>query len=588
MYGQCNNARVKQPLSESRLANLGANAIHRAFDRFQRQHKAITRRARSRFEARDWAGMQADSRIRLDLYGEVVDKVVEEIGGLLGELTADRFVWASMKAVYSGLIGEREDWELAETFFNSATRRVFTTVGVDHRVEFVATDFTNPPTRHAQEVFHRYERDASTAALVEAVLTDFRFQTLYKDIRRDAKLVAVEIENHLVEIGLPAEPGRVDIAKSVFFRNKGAYLVGRIESGSTVVPLVLALRNVEAGVVVDAVLLDEDAVSILFSFTRSYFHVEVDRPYDLIQFLRSILARKPFSELYNAIGYHKHGKTEQYRDLLAHLASSHEHFEVAPGAAGLVMVVFAMPGWDYVFKVMRDVFGAPKQTTRIGVMEKYKLVFRHDRAGRLIDAQEFEHLQFRRQRFDQDLLDELLSACSRTVRLDGDHVVVDHAYVERRVDPLNLYIREAEHDAAVAAVTDYGQAIRDLAVSNIFPGDMLLKNFGVTRHGRVVFYDYDELALLTACRFRKMPVAAYDEDEMAENPWFGVDEDDLFPEEFRNFLGMPAPLREVFEWHHADLFDVGFWKAVQQRLADGEIIDIFPYGPDQRLAAATA
>jgi isocitrate dehydrogenase kinase/phosphatase len=354
--------------------------------------------------------------------------------------------------------------------------------------------------------------------------------------------------------------------------------------GPETVPLVLALRNGEAGVVVDAVLVDEDDASVLFSFTRSYFHVEVERPYDLVQFLSSVMPRKPVAELYSAIGFHKHGKTEQYRDLLAHLAGNPGRFAPAPGVPGLVMVVFTMEGYDFVFKVIRDVFGAPKRITRSRVRDRYRLVFRHDRAGRLIDAQEFEHLQFERDRFEPALLDELLTACSRLVRIEGDRVVIDHAYVERRVDPLNLYVRQSAADAAGAAVVDYGGAIKDLASTNIFPGDMLLKNFGVTRHGRVVFYDYDELALLSDCKFRKLPEATHTDDEMGDEPWFGVDDADLFPEEFRNFLGLPADLRAVFESHHADLFDVGFWRGIQQRLEGGEIIDIFPYSPDRRLA----
>ncbi len=573
-------------LSASRLANLGAQAVHRAFDRFQERFGAITHRARSRFEARDWTAMQADAAQRLELYGEVIDRAVAELDELFDDQRDDRLVWASMKAVYSGLIGERDDWEIAETFFNSVTRRVFATVGVDERVEFVATDFIKPPTRQSEAVFHRYERSQSTAALIEAILTDFRFQTLYKDIRRDAKLVAVEIEARLAGAGLAPEPGAVEMVRRAFFRGKGAYLVGRMECGTELVPLMLALRNVDGGVVVDAVLLEETAASILFSFTRAYFHVEVDRPYDLVQFLKSIMPRKPVAELYNAIGYHKHGKTEQYRDLLARLATSGERLVAAPGVAGLVMVVFTMEGYDFVFKVIRDTFGAPKQTTRERVRDQYRLVFRHDRAGRLIDAQEFEHLQFNLRRFQPELLEELLSACGRLVRVEGDQVVIDHAYVERRVHPLNLYVRAAAPEQARAAVIDYGAAIRDLAVTNIFPGDMLLKNFGVTRHGRVVFYDYDELALLTDCRFRVLPEAAHVEDEMGEEPWFGVDEADIFPEEFRNFLGLPADLREVVEWHHADLFDGGFWRATQQRLAAGEIIDIFPYRPEQRLVTA--
>ncbi len=569
-------------LTESRLANLGANAALRAFDRYRDRFAQITRRAPTRFEQRDWHGMQRDSVERLDLYREVVGHLTTEVRDLLGERVEDKLVWVAIKAVYSGLIAGRDDWDVAETFFNSLTRRIFTTVGVDQHIEFVATDYSNPPTKPGGQLTHRYERGPA-AALVEQILTDFvRFQVRFQDIRRDAKLVALEIEQRLRSHGL-GEVSAAEVVPQPFFRGKGAYLVGSLEAGGEVVPMVLALRNPGDGMVVDAVLLDSRDVSILFSFTRSYFHVDIERPYDLVRFLATLMPRKRIAELYTSIGYHKHGKTELYRDLLEHIGATDERFDHARGIAGLVMVVFTMPGFDVVFKVMRDRFGAPKRITPADVRAKYRHVFLHDRAGRLVDAQQFEHLEFDRARFSEELLEELATECAKAVQVDGERVVVAHAYVERRVDPLNLYVREAPGEAAEAAVLDYGLAIKDLAKTNIFPGDMLLKNFGVTRHGRVVFYDYDELAELTDLRFRKMPEAEFEDDVMSDEPWFGVGEHDVFPEELRAFLGLPGPLRAAFERRHADLFTPRFWTGIQERLRGGEIIEIFPYGASRRL-----
>jgi isocitrate dehydrogenase kinase/phosphatase len=343
------------------------------------------------------------------------------------------------------------------------------------------------------------------------------------------------------------------------------------------------LLNTPQGVIIDAVLLREREVSILFSFTRSYFHVDVERLYDLVRFLRSIMPRKRIAELYTAIGHHKHGKTELYRDLLHHLAACDDHFEVARGQRGMVMAVFTLPSYDVVFKVIKDHFDAPKDTTRQAVMEKYHLVFKHDRAGRLVDAQEFEHLQFDRWRFSDALLDHLRRVAAQTVIVEAGHVVIKHAYVERRVTPLNLYVREADEDAARAAVLDYGYVLKDLAATNIFPGDMLLKNFGVTRQGRVVFYDYDELCLLTDCTFRSLPQPTNPEEEVAAEPWFAVGEHDIFPEELQCFLGLQGALRDVFMQQHADLFDTQFWHQIEARLQAGETLDIFPYAKSERL-----
>ncbi|MBI4493416.1 MAG: bifunctional isocitrate dehydrogenase kinase/phosphatase [Chloroflexi bacterium] len=574
---------MKPRLTHSRIANLGARAIHGAFDAYHAQFKAITRRAQTRFERRDWQGLRADAGERLDLYRRTVDPTVWRIRDLLGDLVEDKLVWAGMKAVYSGLIADRDDWELAETFFNSITRRIFATVGVDATIEFVDTDFDTPPTQPKQPVYRVYHQPASLLHLAKTILSDYRHRVPYDDSERDAELMAAEIATRLESLGAPPVVDRAELAAPVFYRNKGAYLTGRLFSGRHRVPLAIALLNLPQGILVDAVLLDEDAISIVFSFAHSYFHVEVERSYDLVQFLKSLMPRKRVAELYISIGQHKHGKTELYRDLLNSLASSSDRFETAPGERGMVMEVFTLPRYDLVVKIIKDHFAEPKNTSRQAVVQKYHLVFGHDRAGRLVDAQEFEHLRFERSLFSPELLDELQRVAANTVSVADDCVTIKHAYIERRVTPLNIYLREAEWEAARAAAVDYGNAIKDLAGSNIFPGDLLLKNFGVTRHGRVVFYDYDELCLLTDCQFSPMPQPRDEVEEFASEPWFYVGDNEIFPEEFRAFLRLPGDLDAVFTRHHADLFEVRFWSQVQERLRAGEVMDIFPYAQRKRL-----
>jgi isocitrate dehydrogenase kinase/phosphatase len=574
---------MSQRLTESRLANVGARTIHQAFDTYQTQFKSITQRAKPRFEQQDWPGMRSDAAERLGLYRRIVDLVEAAIRDLLADRLYDKLIWASMKAVFSGLIVGQDDWELAETFFNSITRRIFSTVGVDPRIEFVATDFETPPNPPRQPVYRTYQRPADTTGLIVQIISDFDFDALFADLPGDARLVAARIEMRLQELAALRTVDRVEMARHGFYRGMGAYLVGRMFSGSHVLPLVLALIHTPRGLIIDGVLLEEDPVSILFSFARSYFHVEVDRPYDLVQFLRSMLPRKRIAELYISLGYNKHGKTELYRDLLQHLAYQGDQFDIARGQRGMVMLVFDMPNYDMVFKLIKDSFNYPKDSTRKDVMGKYDLVFRHDRAGRLVDAQAFEYLQFSKTRFSEALLCEFAESATQSVQIEDDNVIIRHAYVERRVIPLDIYVREADVAAARAAVVDYGQAIKDLAYSNIFPGDMLLKNFGVTRHGRVVFYDYDELRFLLECRFRRFPSPACLEDELAAEPWFHVNDGDVFPEEFPNFLGLRGDLRAVFSAEHGDLFGVEFWRDSQARLKAGTLVHIFPYTRQNRL-----
>ncbi|MCA9922496.1 MAG: bifunctional isocitrate dehydrogenase kinase/phosphatase [Anaerolineales bacterium] len=564
-------------LTDSRLANLGARTIHDAFQQYRMAFTAVTRRAKNRFEMCDWPGSRADALERLELYRLHVDQIVADIQALLAERLEQKLVWASMKAVYSGLITFHDDWEIAETFFNSVTRRIFTTVGVDPQIEFVSTDFETPPTHSNKSVYRVYGMSGETIPLIQQILADYQFEVPFADLSRDIMMMTTEISRKLKDIGALRIIERIEMVSSVFYRGMAAYLVGSLYSGSHRIPIVFALLNTEAGIVVDKLLLEEDLVSILFSFARSYFHVEVERPYDLVQFLKKIMPRKRTAELYISIGYNKHGKTELYRDLLQHLHTTDEQFQIARGQKGMVMTVFTMPDYDMVFKIIKDQFAKPKNTTRAHVKAKYDLVFKHDRAGRLIDAQSFEHLQFARQQFSPELLEELTSLAGDTVCIQGNYVTIEHTYIERRVIPLDIYIREAHEEDAAAALLDYGQTIKDLAVTNIFPGDMLLKNFGVTRHGRVVFYDYDELCLLTECKFRKIPAALSYEDELSDQPWFHVGKDDVFPEEFYHFLSVSNTLAAIFRQHHGDLFEVDFWKSMQAKMQNGDLIHIFPY-----------
>ncbi len=565
------------------LAGSGARAILDGFEAYHARFKAITRSARGRFEAQDWHGAQRDAVERLDLYARVIGQVVQALQELLQDQARSHALWAEMKNRYARLAAGRADIELAETFFNSVTRRILTTVGVDREIEFTAADFALSPPEGDGPVYRTYRREGNTRALLRRVLEDYRFRVDYEDLERDCSLAAGVIDAHLVADGGGPDFDKIDFVRSPFFRGKGAFLVGRIHARGEVSPVILALLHSSGGVCVDAVLLTRDETSIVFSYARSYFHVEAEAPGELVRFLHSILPHRRIAELYISIGYNKHGKTELYRDLMRHMERSQDRFEIARGERGMVMAVFTLPSYDMVFKVIRDRFAEPKSTSRREVMDRYQLVFRHDRAGRLIDAQEFEHLKFDQERFSQLLLNELLASAPSSVRLENGAVVIEHLYTERRTIPLDVYVREAGAEAARDAVQDYGQAMKDLAATNIFPGDILLKNFGVTRNGRVVFYDYDELSLLTACNFRRLPPPAGFQEEFEAEPWFFVAKNDIFPQEFETFLGLTGEYREHFLRNHSDLFSVEFWRRMQKRHESGEVMDIFPYRESKRL-----
>jgi isocitrate dehydrogenase kinase/phosphatase len=564
------------------LAAKGAAVVDAAFAGYMADFLAVTRRATARFEARDWQAQQADALERLSLYSAAMDRVVAELHAALGAHLTDRSLWASIKAAFAPSL-ESRNFELARTFFNSVTRRVFATIGVNPDLEFTSLDLAIQDWEPAPGILRRYEQPADVRSALAAVLEDFRFRSGYRNLAADLEIAARRVEERARE-SLGDQPlVAVEMLRSVFYRSKAAYVMGRAIFGNEPIPLILALLHAPEGVFLDAVLMRESEVSILFSFTRSYFHVDTDCPRDLIVFLKHIIPLKPVSELYAALGFNKHGKTELYRSLQRHLQRSSDLFDFASGDRGMVMIVFTLPSFDRVFKVIRDSFAPPKSTTPRQVMERYRLVFWRDRVGRLVEAQRFRHLEIPLDRFAAGLTEELLREASRMVRREGEFLVFEHLYTERKVTPLNVYLREATEAQARRAVVDYGAAIKELAAANIFPGDFLVKNFGVTRHERVVFYDYDELCLLTDCRFRRLPLPRTPEDELAPEPWFAAADNDVFPEEFRKFLGLPDGMLELFERHHGALFTPGFWRELQSLHAAGAVVNFYPYPEGERL-----
>jgi isocitrate dehydrogenase kinase/phosphatase len=556
-----------------------ARQIVAAFARYNAEFRAITRRAPLRFDARDWRGSQRDAVERIELYDRFVNQTIAELRVALGAAAQERALWRRIRQEFAAQITDLPDPEFTKTFFSSISRRLFGTVGVAPDIEFVANDLDPLADIHSALGTNTYVNHGSLPLLFEDLLGDVRFRSPWRDLDKSIAHVAGEVQAHLHARGERREVERVEVIRPVFYQISRAYVVGRLVGRSLVVPLVIALKNSDGGVLVDAVMLAEDDVSIVFSFTRSYYHADLERVAEAVVFLKSIMPRKPVSELFTVLGRARQGKTERYRELMRSLEHTRDLFVHAPGERGLVMVCFTLPSFDVVFKVIRDRFPYPKTVLREQVMAKYRMVFVHDRAGRLVDAQEFRRLRFPRERFAPELLQELRREAAGTVHEDGGDLVFDHMYIERRMTPLNLYLRSAPAADAERAVLDYGQCIRDLAYTNIFPGDLLLKNFGVTRHGRVIFYDYDELCRVTDCNFRDVPPATDPEDEMRAEAWFYVGESDVFPETFINFLGFSDEQRAALLRMHGEILTAAFWRGVQQRLGEGDVLEVLPYHP---------
>lgn len=557
---------------------------------YNQRFRRITQRAQGRFERREWAAQQTDLVDRIELYDHCVAETSQRLLDTLGEHAEKRGIWEAIKPAYAESVANLLDQELYKTFFNTLTRRFFKTRGVDPAIEFVALDIE--PTDHIKHPVARLAYSVSTdlETLFRRILEDTAFAVPYADAEHCVAQAAASLRQQLAAWG--DRPVRaIELLQTRFYRERRAYLVGRVFGELSFAPLVIAMAHRESGIAIDAVLVDRLDVSQLFGFTRSYFLADFETIGDAVVFLKTLLPRKTVDEWFALLGRLKQAKTERYRLFYRHLealdlsedTARPEQFVHAPGERGMVMVVFHLPSYPLVFKLIRDHFAPVKNMVRADVMAKYQLVFRHDRAGRLVDAQEFRHLRLPRHRFESGLLAELVAGCSESVLADGDDIVLQHCYVERHLRPLNLYLREAAPELALHALLDYAQAIKDLAMSNIFPGDLLLKNFGITRHGRAIFYDYDELCLVTDCRFRRLPSATDDDQEMHHGAWYYVADNDVFPEQFPRFLGLSPDQERCLVATHGEIFDVRWWFDLQNQLRRGTPPEINPYGAHLRL-----
>ncbi len=567
-----------------------ARTILNGFESYFAEYQNITLAARARFEVADWHGIRRAAIDRIDLYKAKTTQVLEYVQLLAGDEIRDLDFWRGAREIYAGLIVGHNNFEIAETFFNSIYCSVFKHRKIRDEYVFVFSAQGDMPPADLSKVYRTYRLDGPLAELLERLLDDYAFNIPYEDKRRDVRNIKGAILNELApRFDLNHDNVEFHVLEHHFFRNKGAYIVGRIQSGSKTMPFVLPILHNEAGAVyVDTILFGSDPVSVLFSFTRSYFLVDASIPSQYVLFLQQLMPAKPISEIYSAMGHNKHGKTYYHRCAYRHMTSTKDQFNIAPGIKGMVMSVFTMPSYDFVFKIIKDRFTPPKEMTREEVKAKYALVKRWDRAGRMADTQEFTNLAFARERFSDELMAELEEVAPSVIEEHGKALIIKHVYVERRMTPLNLYLRNASDEQVLSVMDEYGNAIKQLAAANIFPGDMLLKNFGVTRHGRVVFYDYDEIVPLLDCNFRKIPQPRTEAEEMASKPWYSVAPNDIFPEEFALFFSGNQRARKVFDTLHSEIYEAEFWQGLQEQIRSGYVEDFFPYRRELRFERESA
>ncbi len=585
-----------------------AKAMMDGFNRHYRLFRTESARAKHRFETADWRDQQRAQRERIEFYDLRVKECVRRLEKEFVAGTLPMPVWHEVKLHYIGLLVEHHQPELAETFFNSVTTKILHRTHFHNNFIFVrpamSTEYLENDDFEGRPTYYAYYPTTETLPdTLLAIVEAFRLQRPFANLSADLDRVLRAIQGRLHQVKLRAN-FQIQVLSSLFYRNKGAYVVGKIINGYNEVPFALPILHNEQGqLFIDAALFGDDDMQMLFSFARAYFMVDMEIPSAYVQFLRSLMPRKPRAELYNALGLAKQGKTLFYRDFLYHLKHSTDKLRIAPGIKGMVMLVFDLPSFPFVFKLIKDYYPPQKETTREKIQGKYLLVKQHDRVGRMADTLEYSLVAFPRDRFEDDLIAEIQKFAPSQLEIsdrDGDgqqEVIIKHLYIERRMIPLNMYLQESfdagpqderAHKQMERCVIDYGNAIKDLVAANIFPGDMLWKNFGVTRNSKVVFYDYDEIEYITDCVFRRVPEPRNEEEEMSGEIWYTVGPHDVFPETFGPFLLGNDAVREVFMRHHADLLGVEFWQQHKERILAGHVYDVFPYDTSRRFEQAYA
>jgi isocitrate dehydrogenase kinase/phosphatase len=559
------------------MESLIAHTILQGFDAMYGRFLDVTAEAQERFEKQQWGNVHKALKKRINFYGHHVELVTNQIQIMLGERYSNHDFLMAVKTAYQDLLLDYPRYDIAESFFNSVYCHIFKHLNINRDKLFVHSSQEDRIPPYPTALTRHYRVETTLSAMLERMLDDTPFTLVWQDKSRDITFLLAHLRRDLGDKF--DQHTTLELIREPFYRNKAAYLIGKLTfSNGEFSPVVIPILNDDnCALYLDACICDVNDISIIFGFARSYFMVYAPAPAALVRFLSQLIPNKTLAELYTSIGCQKHGKTEFYREFLTHLEQTDDKFIIAPGIKGMVMSVFTLPSYDFVFKIIKDKFAPQKDISHSTVKEKYQLVKEHDRVGRMADTQEYRNFCFPRERFSDELIDELNAIAPSIITITDKVVLIEHLYMERRMVPFNIYIENANDDDLRYAIDEYGKAIKQLAAANIFPGDMLFKNFGVTRHKRVVFYDYDEITYMTEMNFRKIPAARYPEDELSAEPWYSVGVNDVFPEEFRTFLLVNPRVRTLFDELHHELFESSYWQQLQANIHQESYPNVFPY-----------
>ena len=573
--------------SEGDKIELTAKWILQEFDAYYSESRHIPALAQQAFENRDPGQSLELSRRRLSIYSEVIEALGPKLLQSFPDLNKNEKLWKKVEKIYLPLIKGRYESDLASAFVNSARRMV-----CQGEWLFVDYGFIQPakkPADFSKDIRRDYPGGAKVSAeTVWDILKIPGFKIFYQDIQEDAHLIADKVNRDLKLGGRKADAVKsIQMINAGFFRNRGAYLVGRIQlKDDSFKPFIIALLNDKDGIYADAVLTSRAHAHNIFSSTLANFHVTNARYHELAAFLHTIMPRRSLGLHYSTIGFNHVGKVAVMNEIKDQIFENMEKFEPAVGHPGTVAIAFSSPSSTYTLKVLRDKPTAQYKWGKFegtqSVFNKYNRVHEINRTGSMLDNLIYYNLRFDDDWFDKPLLEELLSQASETVIRHGNTIIFKHLITQAKMIPIPTYIKSATRAKARMAIANLGHCIKNNAAANVFNKDLDARNYGIGDYMKVYLFDYDALEPFTTIKIRTNQDRFDGEEDVPD--WFFEEGEVFLPEEIE--VGLRIEDRELSKYFrdvHGDLLTVEYWEGIQQTLKDGYVPATSAYPEDCRL-----
>ena len=557
------------------------------FEQFYAEFLDVPYQARTAFEQQHHSTSIWLSRYRLSLYSSYIHRMGAYLKAIQPNISIDVNFLNQLEARFWRMVENRYESDVAYAFMHSIRRMVYRDEWKP--VEYSFWGSNENSEQYPAELLQKFDVDATVSDdLLAEILRIPEFSVAHRDIEGDALAIARRI-NRLAR-RRDRDITTVEMIDAGFFRNRGAYLVGKILfDDHSYAPLIIALLNGPDGIYCDAVILDEHLAHNLFSSTLANYHVTTRYYHELSAYLHSLMPHRALGLHYSTIGYNHVGKVAVIKELKQELEDSGGVLDNAIGEPGTVAIGFAGPQSAYNLKVIRN---HPTSGYKWGefegidsVKEKYSRVHEINRTGSMLDNIIYFNIALEKRLFSPGLLAELLAEASETVSLHGDAVLFKYLIVQPRMTPLPVFLEHADERQVRYVLESLGDCIKNNAAANIFNKDLDARNYGVSHFLKVYLFDYDALEVMVDVKIRSNLDRFDGEEDIPD--WYFEDGVIFLPEEIEAGLCIrDREQRQMFREYHGDLLTTGYWENLQYELRQNQVPAIKVYPDTCRLRRA--